>query len=296
MAPSGIATPPSLRRDRRRVRRTCLLDSHPGRASPSTDRLWLRRNRRMDALDREILGELVRDARLSYRDLGARVGLSAPAAADRVRRLRRDGVITGFTATVNPPGAAGRRLHALIEVNMASNDSFEAAVSKLGREAVIDADHVTGHFDYQLRVAPGTPRSSTACCGSSRRSSARRRPRRAPFLARSRAAPPSACGTACPGVARCERLAAGWSGRERGSECAQAYTVVGAGVSAGIAGALIFLAARADGSARTAQASPGPARIAFTVGRYSLGCGPASNRSSTPSSSAAPSDAVPPGR
>src|SRR3954464_11667178 len=107
----------------------------------------------MDALDREILGELVRDARLSYRDLGARVGLSANAAADRVRRLRRQGVITGFTATVDP-GAAGRRLHALIEVNMGpghTNDSFEAAVSKL--EAVIDADHVTGRFDYQLRVA-----------------------------------------------------------------------------------------------------------------------------------------------
>ena len=107
----------------------------------------------MDALDREILGALVRDARLSYRDLGARVGLSANAAADRVRRLRRDGVITGFTATIDP-GAAGRRLHALIDVNMASehtNDSFEATVAKL--EAVIDADHVTGRFDYQLRVA-----------------------------------------------------------------------------------------------------------------------------------------------
>ena len=107
----------------------------------------------MDDLDREILGELVRDARLSYRDLGARVGLSANAAADRVRRMRRDGVITGFTATVDP-GAAGRRLHALIEVNMGpghTNDSFEAAVSKL--EALTDADHVTGRFDYQLRVA-----------------------------------------------------------------------------------------------------------------------------------------------
>jgi Lrp/AsnC family transcriptional regulator, leucine-responsive regulatory protein len=107
----------------------------------------------MDDLDREILGELVRDARLSYRDLGTRVGLSANAAADRVRRLRREGVITGFTATVDP-GAAGRRLHALIEVNMGpghTNDSFDAAVAML--EAVIDADHVTGRFDYQLRVA-----------------------------------------------------------------------------------------------------------------------------------------------
>ena len=152
MAPSGMATPqPAIRPETSAsntlgvlARRTALLQARTGKFCDS---------RRMDATRPWILGELVRDARLSYRDLGARVGLSANAAADRVRRLRRDGVITGFTATVDP-GAAGRRLHALIEVNMGAehtNDSFEAAVSKL--EAVIDADHVTGRFDYQLRVA-----------------------------------------------------------------------------------------------------------------------------------------------
>jgi Lrp/AsnC family transcriptional regulator, leucine-responsive regulatory protein len=107
----------------------------------------------MDDLDRAILGQLVRNARISYRDLGAAVGLSANAAADRVRRLRREGVITGFTATVEP-AAAGRRLVALIDVRLAaagSNEAFEAAVAEL--EAVTDALHVTGRFDYQLRVA-----------------------------------------------------------------------------------------------------------------------------------------------
>ena len=107
----------------------------------------------MDAIDREILGTLVRDGRISYRDLGAAVGLSANAAADRVRRLRNAGVITGFTATVDP-GAAGRRLIALIDVRLAaagSTEEFEAAAAKL--EPVTDAVHVTGRFDYQLRVA-----------------------------------------------------------------------------------------------------------------------------------------------
>ena len=107
----------------------------------------------MDQLDRAILGELVRNARISYRDLGAAVGLSANAAADRVRRLRRDGVITGFTATLDP-AAAGRRLVALIDVRLAAagtNEAFEAEVAEL--EAVTDALHVTGRFDYQLRVA-----------------------------------------------------------------------------------------------------------------------------------------------
>jgi Lrp/AsnC family leucine-responsive transcriptional regulator len=107
----------------------------------------------VDDLDRAILGQLVRNARISYRDLGAAVGLSANAAADRVRRLRKAGVITGFTATVES-AAAGRRLVALIDVRLAAsgtNEAFEAEVAEL--EAVTDALHVTGRFDYQLRVA-----------------------------------------------------------------------------------------------------------------------------------------------
>jgi Lrp/AsnC family transcriptional regulator, leucine-responsive regulatory protein len=110
-------------------------------------------NRGMDATDREILGELMRNGRISYRDLGAAVGLSANAAADRVRRLRREGVITGFTASVDH-GAAGRRLVALIDVRLAAagtNEAFEEEMKLL--EPVVDAVHVTGRFDYQLRVA-----------------------------------------------------------------------------------------------------------------------------------------------
>jgi Lrp/AsnC family transcriptional regulator, leucine-responsive regulatory protein len=70
-----------------------------------------------------------------------------------VRRLRADGVITGFTATVDL-GATGRRLVALIDVRLAAsgtNAEFEAEMEKL--EAITDAVHVTGRFDYQLRVA-----------------------------------------------------------------------------------------------------------------------------------------------
>jgi Lrp/AsnC family leucine-responsive transcriptional regulator len=107
----------------------------------------------MDDLDREILGRLVRNGRASYRELGAAVGLSANAAAERVRRLVRSGVVTGFTATVSP-GADGRRLVALIDVRLAAAqeyERFEAAVARL--EAVTDAEHLTGRFDYQVRVA-----------------------------------------------------------------------------------------------------------------------------------------------
>ena len=52
-------------------------------------------NPAMDAIDRTILGELIRDGRLSYRDLAARIRLSPTATAERVRRLTEAGVIAG---------------------------------------------------------------------------------------------------------------------------------------------------------------------------------------------------------
>jgi Lrp/AsnC family leucine-responsive transcriptional regulator len=81
------------------------------------------------------------------------VGLSANAAADRVRRLRRAGVITGFTALVDP-AAGGRKLEALVGVTLApttDSDTFAVVVSRL--EPVIEVLHLSGAPDYQLRVA-----------------------------------------------------------------------------------------------------------------------------------------------
>ena len=107
----------------------------------------------MDTLDREILTELRRNARISFRDLGARVGLSANATADRVRRLERDGVVTGYTALVDE-SAAGMRIVVLMDVRLRPGTpatTFENVVVRM--PAVTDAEHMTGHFDYQLRVA-----------------------------------------------------------------------------------------------------------------------------------------------
>ena len=90
---------------------------------------------------------------MSWRDLGAAVGLSANAAADRVRRLRRAGVVTGFAAVVDP-AAGGRRLEALVGVTLAAgtdSDDFAVAAAKLG--PVTEVLHLAGAPDYQLRVA-----------------------------------------------------------------------------------------------------------------------------------------------
>jgi Lrp/AsnC family transcriptional regulator, leucine-responsive regulatory protein len=73
----------------------------------------------IDAIDRRILGELQEDARLSMAELGRRISLSPPAVADRVQRLERTGVITGYRAEVEPK-ALGFPLAAVVRVRPAS--------------------------------------------------------------------------------------------------------------------------------------------------------------------------------
>ncbi len=107
----------------------------------------------MDALDDQILNALVRNGRASFASLGAEVGLSPHAVAGRVRRLLERGVITGFTARVDPE-QLGRSLDALIDVRLRPEtlpEAFERAAARL--PAVREIAFVTGRSDYQLRVA-----------------------------------------------------------------------------------------------------------------------------------------------
>jgi Lrp/AsnC family transcriptional regulator, leucine-responsive regulatory protein len=82
----------------------------------NTDDIRRRRQpeRELDAMDRKILGVLVEDATISYADLGDRVGLSPPAAHERVKRLRRSGAIRRVSAMIDPE-AVGKTLLAFEE-------------------------------------------------------------------------------------------------------------------------------------------------------------------------------------
>ncbi|MGW0703855.1 Lrp/AsnC family transcriptional regulator [Streptomyces sp. NPDC002867] len=107
----------------------------------------------MDGLDREILGVLREDARISYRDLGVRVGLSANAAADRVRRMVRDGTIRGFTTIVDPTAGPRPGLVVFIDITLrldTTNEEFERVVLKL--PGITEVVHVTGAHDYLVRA------------------------------------------------------------------------------------------------------------------------------------------------
>nr|WP_042196733.1 Lrp/AsnC family transcriptional regulator [Kibdelosporangium sp. MJ126-NF4]CEL22457.1 Leucine-responsive regulatory protein, regulator for leucine (or lrp) regulon and high-affinity branched-chain amino acid transport system [Kibdelosporangium sp. MJ126-NF4]CTQ89313.1 Leucine-responsive regulatory protein, regulator for leucine (or lrp) regulon and high-affinity branched-chain amino acid transport system [Kibdelosporangium sp. MJ126-NF4] len=74
-----------------------------------------RTERDLDELDWRIVERLQSDGRLSFKELGRQVNLSAPAVADRVRRLEEAGVITGYHARVDPR-MAGHPISAFIQM------------------------------------------------------------------------------------------------------------------------------------------------------------------------------------
>ncbi len=106
----------------------------------------------LDAVDLRIIAALVEQGRISWRELGDLVHLSATSVGERVRRLERLGVITGYSATVDPE-AIGRAMRAVVEVQLRPEvepDRFEELLA--GRSEVTFAAYVTGAADYAVLV------------------------------------------------------------------------------------------------------------------------------------------------
>src|SRR4030067_3701520 len=87
----------------------------------------------LDATAWQILRELEANARLSFAELGRRVGLSLPAVAERVRKMEDAGIITGYRAQVNPaqvglPICASVRIRLEREVDSARLETAMAAL------------------------------------------------------------------------------------------------------------------------------------------------------------------------
>lgn len=105
-----------------------------------------------DDLDRRIVAALIDDARATYAEVGAQVGLSAPAVKRRVDRLRASGAITGFAAQVDH-SALGWTTEAYVELfcrGRTSPAEIAAAVSK--HPEVIDACTITGEADALVHI------------------------------------------------------------------------------------------------------------------------------------------------
>lgn len=108
----------------------------------------------LDRIDRRILTALQANARLTNQALSEQVALSPSACLARVRRLELAGVIQGYHARLDPFAInVGLVLYA--EVTLKGHSSEELAVfeQRIGAvPAVVEASHMTGAYDYLLKV------------------------------------------------------------------------------------------------------------------------------------------------
>lgn len=106
----------------------------------------------MDAIDHRVISCLLRDGRATYAEIGAEVGLSAPAAKRRVDRLRASGAIRGFTVVVDP-SALGWTTEAYVEVYCQGTVSPQDLRRSLERvPEVVGACTVSGAADALLHM------------------------------------------------------------------------------------------------------------------------------------------------
>lgn len=106
----------------------------------------------IDALDEKILSALMIDARVKWAALADKFGISAPAIADRVRRLEKAGLIVGYTAQLDAV-ALGFDLTAFVSVTL-SHPQHRASFIDYVQEnpAVQSCHHVVGEGDYLLKI------------------------------------------------------------------------------------------------------------------------------------------------
>jgi Lrp/AsnC family transcriptional regulator, leucine-responsive regulatory protein len=110
-----------------------------------------------ESLESKVLGKLMRDGRVCWSDLAQLVGLSAPAVADRVRRLEQRGVIKGYAALVDP-AAVGYPLTAFVSVVLSRPRDRIAFLERVrATPEIAECHHVTGDDDYLLKVRCRSP-------------------------------------------------------------------------------------------------------------------------------------------
>ncbi len=106
----------------------------------------------LDGIDRGILAELQADARISYAELGRRVGLTTPAVIERVRKLEDAGIILGYRAEIDT-AKVGLPVTAFIRMSITGVDySHIIEVAKESNE-VLECHRGTGGDSFIMKVA-----------------------------------------------------------------------------------------------------------------------------------------------
>lgn len=105
-------------------------------------------------IDRRILRLMQRDGRITVTDLAQKLGLPATTAGERLKRLVRDGVITGFRAEIDP-SALGLDLLIFVEVllDKTTPEAMNQFVETIRRvPEVLECHMVAGGFDFLIKL------------------------------------------------------------------------------------------------------------------------------------------------
>jgi Lrp/AsnC family leucine-responsive transcriptional regulator len=105
-----------------------------------------------DNKDKQILDLLQKNARMTTSDLAAEVGLSIPAAAERVKKLVDNELITDFRAILNPK-KNGYDVTAFIQVVMSSSDHYVDLVRLADDTSeILECHSITGEGSHILKI------------------------------------------------------------------------------------------------------------------------------------------------
>jgi len=105
----------------------------------------------LDDANLKLLAELQADGRLSFAELGRRVGLSPPAVAERVARMEETGVIIGYRAEVDPR-ALGLTLGAVVRIRPAPRELHKVAELAQRTPEVVECHRITGEDCYFMKA------------------------------------------------------------------------------------------------------------------------------------------------
>lgn len=113
-----------------------------------------RKTKQLDAIDRRILSHLQQDGRIANVELAKRVALSPTPCLERVRRLEREGYITGYVALTDPE-KLNARTQAFIQVSLrnTSTENLREFNARIRALPEVESCHmVAGGFDYLLKI------------------------------------------------------------------------------------------------------------------------------------------------
>jgi Lrp/AsnC family leucine-responsive transcriptional regulator len=129
----------------------------PAESSPEAGSAYGSNNSLLDPVNRSLLAVLHADPRISMSALGRKVGMSAPAVTERVQRMERAGIITGYRMDIDP-AALGLPVLAFARIRPSAGQLPKIAELAASLPQVTECHRITGEDCFLVKVhAAGVP-------------------------------------------------------------------------------------------------------------------------------------------